>query len=240
MKLIHISDIHLTEKGHEIWGVSTLEHFSRAIQDITRMNDIDAIVVSGDLSDDGSRWAYEYIDNAFAEIGIPTYCCAGNHDNLNEFYQSYKPSYYNICETFDLCDWTFIMLNSAVEGMSRGLCNLDKLERLLHSHKNKALAVVLHHPPIVQEGWLNRKLLENRNDFNKIIRQAKNVKMVLYGHTHYGSTSMIDGIVYSSAPSVGFAFHPNLPKFTIANGQEGFNIITVNNEKIAIVVHKIQ
>ena len=70
MKLIHISDIHLTENGSEIWGVSTLNHFSKTIQKIKDLDNIDVTVVSGDLSDDGSRWTYEYIDKAFAEIGI--------------------------------------------------------------------------------------------------------------------------------------------------------------------------
>ena len=68
MKLIHISDIHLTENGREIWGVNTLDHFCKTIQKIKGLDGIDGIVVSGDLSDDGSRWTYEYIDRAFAEI----------------------------------------------------------------------------------------------------------------------------------------------------------------------------
>ena len=30
MKIVHISDIHLTENGTEIWGVNTHEHFSES------------------------------------------------------------------------------------------------------------------------------------------------------------------------------------------------------------------
>ena len=97
---MHISDIHLTENGTVIWGVNTLEHFQKAIQKIKGLDGIDGILVSGDLSNDGSLWTYKYIDRTFEETGVPTYCCPGNHDNLEMFYHGYKPSYYKICEKF--------------------------------------------------------------------------------------------------------------------------------------------
>ena len=93
MKIAHISDIHLTENGRVIWGVNTLDQFCKAIGRIKDLDGIDGIFVSGDLSDDGSQWTYEFIDKAVAEIGIPTFCCPGNHDNLDEFYNGYKPSF---------------------------------------------------------------------------------------------------------------------------------------------------
>ena len=233
MKLIHISDIHLSEYGREIWGVNTLDHFCQTIQRIIKLDGIDGIVVSGDLSDDGSKWTYEFIDRAFAEIGVPVYCCPGNHDNLYEFYHGYRPSFYKTCETFELCGWTFIMLNSVITGMSRGYFSPETLSRLIQQSSG-SVAVVIHHPPIEQKGWLNRKLLENRNEFNELIRQSQNVRLVLYGHTHYHTNVVINDVVYSSATSVGFAFSPNLPKFQIANGYEGFSIITINNSNIVI------
>ena len=179
MKLIHISDIHLTENGRKIWGVNTLSHFCKTIQKIKRLNGIDGIVISGDLSDDGSRWTYKYIDRTFAEIGIPTYCCPGNHDNLEMFYNGYKPVFYKTCETFKLYEWTFIMLNSAVTGMSKGYFNPETLFRLIQQSKGPVV-VVLHHPPIEQEGWLNRKLLENKDEFNVLIQ----IYMANYDYTH--------------------------------------------------------
>lgn len=233
MRIIHISDIHITKKGQTIWGVNTLEHFNKALKRISCLGRIDAIIISGDLSDDGSRWSYEYIDKAVGQIGIPTYCCAGNHDNLEELYCDYTPSFYKTCEVFKLQSWTFIMLNSAVPGMSRGQFNYENLLHLLQSN-DAPIALVLHHPPIEQDGWLNRKLLENQEDFNALIRQYGNVHLVLYGHTHHYSTKFKNGVVYSSATSIGFAFDPSLPKFEIAHGKEGFSLITFDKIKFGI------
>jgi 3',5'-cyclic AMP phosphodiesterase CpdA len=55
MRIVHISDIHLTENGTEIWGINTLEHFQKAIHKIKEMDGLDGIIVSGDLSNDGSN-----------------------------------------------------------------------------------------------------------------------------------------------------------------------------------------
>lgn len=233
MKIAHISDIHLTENGSEIWSVNTLYRFCKAIKKIKGLDGIDAIVISGDLSNDGSRWTYEFIDQTFEEVGIPTYCCPGNHDNLEMFYHGYKPSFIKNYDEFELCGWNFIMVNSAVEGMSRGYFNPQLLSKQI-SNCSGPVAIVLHHPPIEQDGWLNRKLLENRDKFNDIIQHAKNVRLVLYGHTHYHTKEVINGIVYSSATSIGFAFNPNLHKFEIADGEEGFSIIEIDGDNIVI------
>ena len=59
-----MSDLHITEYGSEIWKTDTKSHFDRAIEQISQMDDIDCIIVTGDLSNDGSQWSYSYIDNA--------------------------------------------------------------------------------------------------------------------------------------------------------------------------------
>ena len=58
--------------------------------------------------------------------------------------------------------------------------------------------------------------------------------MVAFGHIHYATNSIMDGIIYTSAPGIGFGFDKDLPKFQIADGTEGFNIITFDTCDISI------
>ncbi len=97
------------------------------------------------------------------------------------------------------------MLNSAVPDMSRGYFNPDVLMRLLKS-SNGPVAIVLHHPPVNQDGWLNRKLLDNKSHFKEIIEHFHNVKLVLYGHSHYASFRTFEDIIYNCSPSIGLRF----------------------------------
>lgn len=233
MRIVHISDLHITDHGHDIWNVNTYVNFRLAVEKIKQLNDIDAVIISGDLSNDGSLWSYQQIDEMLSEIGIPTFCCPGNHDNLDVFYNVYTPKFYKVDKNFKIGDWTFIMQNSAVMGMSRGYFNALELSDLLSVAKGY-IAIVLHHPPIEQNGWLNRKLLENRDEFKKLIENFPNVKLVLYGHTHFHSVQNFNGITYSSASSIGFAFNPKLPKFEIARGEEGFSVLNLNGLDLSI------
>ena len=77
-----MSDLHLTRGGCPIWETNTMEHFNQSIDIIRGMQNIDAILVTGDISDDGSEWTYQYADRSFSILGIPTLCCPGNHDAL--------------------------------------------------------------------------------------------------------------------------------------------------------------
>jgi len=96
MKIIHMSDMHLMKDGLPIWDTNTMDHFNKSIDIIRGMNNIDAIIVTGDLSNDGSRWTYQYVDQMFFSLGIPTYCCPGNHDSLKMMLDKYKPSFYQV------------------------------------------------------------------------------------------------------------------------------------------------
>ena len=80
MRLLHLSDLHITDNGVEIWGTDVKGHFDRAIELIRQLDDIDGIIVTGDLSNDGSEWSYSYISRSFKKLNIPFYCCPGNHD----------------------------------------------------------------------------------------------------------------------------------------------------------------
>ena len=102
MRIVHMSDIHLVKDGAKIWDTDTKSHFNKALKKISQIKDIDAIFVSGDLSDDGSLWTYQYIDDSFKSLGIPTYCCPGNHDNLEVLMKTYSPIFYKVQECVSL------------------------------------------------------------------------------------------------------------------------------------------
>lgn len=85
MRIICLSDLHITEFGVQIWDTSTLAHFNNAISLISTIPSVDAIIVSGDIADKGSPWAYDYVRQAFNNLRVATYFVPGNHDNIQNF-----------------------------------------------------------------------------------------------------------------------------------------------------------
>lgn len=86
MKILHTSDLHF---GIGLHGVSLLKYqwdFCDALCEIVRGNNIDAVIVSGDIYDTSvaSAEAIRCWDNLTTKLclenGIPVIACAGNHD----------------------------------------------------------------------------------------------------------------------------------------------------------------
>ncbi len=110
-----MSDLHLTKDGYPIWETNTMEHINLSIDVISGMQDIDAIVVTGDILNDGSEWTYKYADKLFSSLGIPTFCCPGNHDSLNMMPNEFRPSFYKeFPPSCMIKGWNLIMLNSVI------------------------------------------------------------------------------------------------------------------------------
>lgn len=245
IRILHISDIHLTDQGISIWGVNTMENFHRLVGSIKTHSDIDAIIISGDLSNDGSRWSYEYADNVFSQLGIPTYVCMGNHDNLvslNEHTQYCR----NVRE-LQINDWGILFINSVVpdtdnpeKNKARGDVDIEQLGLIKEiSSKYRNVAIVLHHPPIETGGWLDRRILENRKEFIEYIKACGNVRLVMYGHIHCYTNYVQSGVLYTSAPAVSYAFDNRLAKFEIDYGAEGYSLIEIENNDIKVQNYKL-
>lgn len=243
MRIVHMSDLHLTKDGIPIWETNTMDHFNKSIEIIRGMKDLDAIVVTGDISNDGSEWTYRYADRLFSSLGIPTYCCPGNHDSLKMMLNEYKPSFYQVLPSSRKIEgWKLVMLNSVVpadedpnQNKARGFLSLESMDYIKNElDEGLPTIVALHHPPLEPGGWLNRKLLDNRDDFNVLVSDYPNARLVIYGHIHYFTDRRQDHIRYSSSTSVGFAFDKDLPKFQIADGLEGFSLIEIMGNQITI------
>ena len=245
IRLLHISDIHLTDHGEPIWGVNTMEHFHRLMNSVKQHSDVNAIIVSGDISNDGSIWSYKYADWMFKELGIPTYWCIGNHDRPDSLQGSI--SFCEYLSEVNILDWGFIMLNSVIpdeinpdKNKARGFVSKEQLDLIKDaSTRYENLAIILHHPPIETGGWLDRRILENRQTLVETIDELDNVKLVMYGHIHCFTNFEYNDIRYTSAPAVSYAFNNNLPKFEIDHGAEGYSIVEINEAHIKVEYFKI-
>lgn len=240
IRIVLISDIHISEAGQPIWNTDTLKHFDNALTSIQKIEGIDAIIVSGDIADKGTQWAYNYVRESLDNLKMPIFLVPGNHDNLEIFTQEMSSCYCHVTPSLEIREWKFIFLNTVLPdskdsktNMGRGYLSYEQLNSLdIELDTTKNVCIVMHHPPIEPEGWLNRKILENRSELENIINKHKTVKLILYGHTHSHSLKCQNGIIYICAPSIGFAFNKDLPKFQIDNGEEGFLIIDLYNNEI--------
>jgi Icc protein len=241
-----MSDLHLTSDKHPIWGVDTYKQFAKALEKIGSIPNIDCIVVSGDIADDGNYQTYQYADDMLNSLSIPVLWCPGNHDNIKTFYEYANESKSTIGTPLSINGVRLLPLNTVTPdedhpnlNRSRGVLFDEDFQYLDKQFVDQQCPTILvmHHPSIDPGGWMTNKILDNRDLFNDSIRKYDSLFLILYGHIHFHMIHKQDDKTFISAPSIGFAFHKDLAKYEINKGQEGFLIIDVedNNMNVQIV-----
>ena len=83
IKLIQISDLHLFKhEAMTLLGVNTQQSLQSVLEMYKkRTNPVDFFILCGDLSQDGSKEAYERIADLFYPLEVPVYFVPGNHDH---------------------------------------------------------------------------------------------------------------------------------------------------------------
>ena len=82
MKLLQLTDIHLTTPGATIGGRDPNRNFSIALDHVLKNhNDAEALFITGDLSDWGERDDYIRLKQTLGAFPMSVHLCIGNHDD---------------------------------------------------------------------------------------------------------------------------------------------------------------
>ncbi|MGP1254634.1 MAG: phosphodiesterase [Kiloniellales bacterium] len=82
MKLLQMTDIHLTTPGQTIGGRDPNANFARALDHaMQRHADAEALFITGDLSDWGDAADYALLKAQIVDLPLPVHLCIGNHDD---------------------------------------------------------------------------------------------------------------------------------------------------------------
>ena len=211
--LAHISDAHLKTGGKLAYRkVDTAAALTRCIDTLNRFTPrIDAIIITGDLTDFGKPAEYATLRELLAPLTVPYYLITGNHDRREPLRQtfhdhSYLPAEGKLNWCCDLGALTLIGLDTLVEGRSEGhLCSdtLDWLDHILQQHRDKPVVVSCHQPPIITGiGHMDWQNLHNSDALAAIIRRHPQVQRLLCGHLHRYISQLWAGTLVNIAPGI--------------------------------------
>lgn len=86
MKLVQISDIHLTVPGERMGGLNPHRRFAQALDDVrAKHGDAARIIITGDLTHWGEPAAYTSLVDALTDLPCPVRLLIGNHDDRTAF-----------------------------------------------------------------------------------------------------------------------------------------------------------
>src|SRR5947209_6013937 len=83
MILAQISDLHVCRRGEKLSGrVDTAAYLRKAVTRISQLNPLpDALLITGDMVNDGTAEEYEHLRELLAPLTMPMYVIPGNHDS---------------------------------------------------------------------------------------------------------------------------------------------------------------
>ena len=255
--IAHLSDTHLTSAGVKYNTVlDSAAALDRAIavlrSAVTAGRQLDAVVLSGDLTDTGDPDAYRRLAANVASIagdtgdpGGPALVFAtGNHDIRTQFHRELlrRESADPILQVHDIDGLRIIALDSTIPGAGHGRLTEDHLAALATELSVPAPAgsvVVLHHAPVPPPSpLLSYFALETSSRRALAATLAgTDVRLILAGHHHIAQSAMLGGIPVAVAGSTAIRTDPLAPAGhdrTWAGGS--FNLVEVYPETIAVSV----
>lgn len=212
LRILHLSDTHLFGDDSLHYGlVDTRAALDRVLVRAAEIDAIDLVVVSGDLSEDGSEESYRRLRAAvepWADTrGAAVAYAMGNHDDRQAFERVLGPRE----AVLHVRGWRVATVDSSVPGAGYGLVDSEQRERLRQrlagsggGAEPTALGTVLvvHHPPIPASGALLRALqLQQPGDLVGLAA-ASGVRAILSGHYHHPLVQQAAGIPVVVAPGI--------------------------------------
>jgi 3',5'-cyclic-AMP phosphodiesterase len=222
--LAQLSDLHL---GADWEGVDPRPRLERVIAAVRALrNPVDAVVVSGDLSDDGSDQSYEAARELLARFDVPVHVLPGNHDDRAGLRRAFglpgagaDPVDY----TAEVGALRLVVLDSSVPGQDPGAFDpgqLRWLDRELGREPNRPAILVLHHPPLptgIPEWDEINLAVSEREALAAVVGRHPQLRVIAGGHLHRTAASALAGRPVLSVPSTYFQGRPDFQPRDFAN-----------------------
>lgn len=232
-RILQITDTHIVCDGGVVSGrldtAAAVVGLIDRIQSIrAQICNISAVLVTGDLSDDGTAQSYVHFKALLAPLDLPLLVIPGNHDARAPMRAAFADQF----APDGPLDWVtkienlnIIGLDTLVEGSGKGTLSAQSLTFLktaLAQAKDTPTLLALHHPPF-QSGinFMDDIGLTNRDAFRDIVADHTGPLRIVCGHIHSMMVTDVGGHIAISAPSPCSTFGYDLR----ADAPVGFNTL---------------
>lgn len=237
VKLVQISDSHLfAETNGQHVGVNVYQNLIEVMHAISEINDLDAIIFTGDLTQDHTEQSYYRFTDALAasSISCPVYFLAGNHDDPEVLNDVLSAAGCKNEKLFSINNWQIALLNSK-SATPAGYFNVKEHQPLLGKLAPAANKLFfMHHHPVDVGYFIDRHHLTNNEEFWKTINAVSNLRAVACGHVHQGATISIGQghnlVPLYTCPATSIQFDPKASTMKALDKGPGYRIFSLYDD----------
>ncbi|WP_120498702.1 metallophosphoesterase [Kiloniella sp. EL199] len=249
MKILQLTDIHLTTPGQTIAGRDPNENFNKALKHaLQNHSDAEAIFITGDLSDWGEAKDYQHLKSIIGSLPIPVHLCIGNHDDRNTLIDEFpdlKGEGDFVHKVIPLSLGHAIVLDTWGEETHAGhFCERRSkwLTNQLTTLKGPIWLFMHHNPVPLNIAPLDKIMLLDADRFAETIKPHKEkIAHIFHGHCHLPLSGSLHGIPFSAPRGTNHAGWPNFSAtdlLTSSDLAESYSVIFA--EKDHTMVHMVE
>lgn len=228
-RVVQLSDCHLfADTEGKLLGLNTRYSLERVIERVREEQpDMELILATGDLSQDGSRASYERLRSMLEPLDTPVLWLEGNHDKPEPMLEVLADQRERVSPCYEtLGNWTIIMLDSTIPDKVPGELyehDLEFLERALNEAPGEHIMVCLHHHPVaIGCAWLDTQVVASGERFFEILDRHPRVRAVVWGHIHQEYEAQRNGVELFAVPSTCVQFEPFSEDFSVDDANPGY------------------
>ncbi|MFH7564416.1 3',5'-cyclic-AMP phosphodiesterase [Oceanimonas smirnovii] len=234
IELSQITDTHLfADTEGDLLGVPTW-HSCRAVVNAMKeeLAGCDAILATGDLSQDQSPASYRHFVSMMAELTPPVFWLPGNHDEAPVMQAELDGAGIHQAKHLLGEHWQVLLLDSQAQGETCGRLSEQQLvmvDEAVAAYPHHHLLVAVHHQAVpVGCAWLDQHNLRNADELAVRLNQHNATRVVLCGHVHQGFDEVQNGIRYLASPSTCIQFKPLSDDFALDHTAPGWRQLSLH------------
>ena len=230
MRILQVTDSHLiADKTQFYRDINTYQQLQNALTYIRAHEQWDAMIFTGDNSQDGSPESYQHLAQLTHSFTAPLYAIPGNHDDIAVMASALP--HVNQGKVHRLGNWNLMLLNSQVVGEPHGYLGDKELAQLanqLNQNTRPTLVAVHHQPMPVGTGWMDQIKLQNGDALLELLAHYPQVKGLIFGHVHQAFESHYQHIRVMGTPSCSHQFKPHVDAFAMDDTAPGYRWLELN------------
>ncbi len=214
--LVQISDLHI---GGNEDGKDPIPRLEAVIESVRSLpNAPDAVLVSGDLTDDGAEEGYRIAREKLARLETPLHVLPGNHDDRAPLRAAFdlpgagdEPINYST----SVGELRLVALDSNVPGQDPGSYDADRMAWLdgeLGREPEQPTILAVHHTPLatgIAEWDAINLEASDREALGAVVARHPQLRAIVGGHLHRVAASSLAGCPVLSAPSAYLQVRPD-------------------------------
>ena len=221
-RLAQITDCHLLKSADDYYQqVLPAQHLAAIVKQL-QQEQPDAVILTGDLTQDHSEASYRLLAELLQGLACPIFITPGNHDDEAILRQLCAASPFRQEASLQLNGWQLLLLNT--KGPSpAGVFPTSQQQWLAQQCRDTAQANIwlfCHHHPLPLGSFIDKHGQQDQAKLWQSVLAEPRIKGIAHGHAHYAYQKFEQGVKVVGCPASSVQFLPSSHWQTVNAGPQ--------------------